>query len=691
VDINAKRKFVMLKIRSILAGDHRFLNWGLVFLSLFLIGISVYLKKWLFLKGGLFLLGFSSGLISIPSSILLAILLLPALEIPTLLLGIPNQFLIDWVMIGTGLHLFRGFSTLKIHILIPSLLLLGLGMAILFLPEFYSIAQLAGDDLSLLALLKTFKSSFYLWDIQNNPFHSISVAFGLFSTSFFIIGVGRWVTKALKINRQKLITCISLSSLLPCIWGILQMPKIGLLPIINTVDIGGTFQNGNHLSYFAGLIILVQLIALSLQPSGMRRVMHGLVLSLGIFCLFLGQGRTAILALGISLVCLIPLAVDLPKRALWSRQAFLFALFVSAVAVGTFYFLDFKNFSGLLELEKIIQSGHYTDLLYAGGRTGIYKASYDFIANHWLFGMGQGYFFNKAGLDLELHSILPDWTLGVGLPILFLSLVPFFYRIPSVCRAAYRSADMSKKLALVALIYICLSTFPDVYFSFRSLLAMSLAVLLLIDPKDLKPIGNRTYGFLSLVILVIGGASIVSPHFRPFVFKIYPEEVQPVSSSTPVIIGSKVEYPLSPVATFNWTSVGARIELTHECKGLLIHSPFKQSGHTISYRSAGLHDIYPDMNFAKAKTLFEGAPNFELSVGETMWRSVCFCSSSEQTKYIDLLSSRANYINFSKSLNTPPDRRYVGFKISAFKPNLDPNSKENGEKLLPISCERINI
>ena len=100
----------MLKNKSFLNGDFKYLNWGLVFFSIFLIGVSLYLQKWLFLKGGLFLLAFSTGLISIPSTVLLAFFLIPALEIPTLLLGIPNQFLIDWVMLGAGIHLFRGLS-----------------------------------------------------------------------------------------------------------------------------------------------------------------------------------------------------------------------------------------------------------------------------------------------------------------------------------------------------------------------------------------------------------------------------------------------------------------------------------------------------------------------------------------------------------------------------------------------------
>jgi hypothetical protein len=420
-------------------------------------------------------------------------------------------------------------------------------------------------------------------------------------------------------------------------------------------------------------------------------LLHTLILSLGVFCLFLGQGRTAIIALFLASASTIPIVFLQSWNKQLKSKILLFSFLLISVGAGSFYILDFKNFSGLVELEEIFRKGNYSALLYAGGRTGIYQASFDFLSRHWLFGMGQGYFFNKAGYGFELHSVIPDWILGVGVPILCLSFFPFFYRLLFLIRNTYQSKDLSKKIVLAGLIYIFLSTVPDVYFSFRSLLVVSLAFLLFVDHSDLKPISWRTYATLFMLVVGLGGASFASPHFRPLVFKTYPEEVQAMTPNLPVTTERKVEFIDTPLSNFSWTSIGTRLTVGPECLGFLFNSPFQQTGHKIAFRSGLERDIHPDINYEKAKKLFKMASEIELGVGATLWRSICFCNSSEETKFVDLLSSRGNYINFSKSLNTPPDRRYVGFKISAFKPNLDPNSSEVGEKLLPIACERINI
>jgi len=259
-----------------------------------------------------------------------------------------------------------------------------------------------------------------------------------------------------------------------------QTAGLAGFPIQFTVDIGGTFQNGNHLSFYAGLMLIVTFVAFQVFAFGLvYRVLLAIFAIFSLYVLWLGQGRSSFFAL---VLCTLYQVARMTSRLEKKTRIFFLAIgAVIIVGLFTALFVFQSTFPALIAKLGIPSLTYYFEglatvsndsplgIFLIGGRERNIILGLEYLRSAWLWGIGIGNFFSTAGLGFALHnSFLEIWVeLGIfGLAALILGITLF---LQSCARLENRRIALGAHCGILYIILVC---FFDPLLSYRSLLTL---------------------------------------------------------------------------------------------------------------------------------------------------------------------------------------------------------------------------
>ncbi len=468
-------------------------------------------------------------------------------EIPTLRLEIPNQFAIESGILGFisgnmlrfSLRDKDGKQVLNKAITNPFVLPMLFASVLCAVSFAVLIGPMAADLPTQFApryVFLQFTREAFRWDVKSYV-HGPSIAFGM------MIQIGAVIHMIALLNRMsqteslrftaKIVDAIIFGSIAVFAYAFAQFFEIPGFPVVFSVDIGGTFQNGNHLSFFSGFIALLTIWRLndktSLRPT--RSSIFILILLVSIAFMFVGRGRAAILAIVLPLtVFAIYLYINRKdyfrnlSKELRPTLAITGAVVLVLGFVGGFRqiieFLSQDQVSHLYsEVPAILMSSEPWRLLLMSGRDVILSAGIEMFREHWLTGIGLGNFFLNANLNIALHNAYLEWVLESGVFAGFALVVGLGYFLCSLIN--YSRVNFFGALALLATaIYVGLIGLADTILTYRSIFTIVsmcfTALLYRIDPAtDHKLLQPRSVIWtVILIAIAIGLVTILEPQYR---------------------------------------------------------------------------------------------------------------------------------------------------------------------------------
>lgn len=617
--------------------------------------LNLILPVLLFLVGGVF------ALYRPYYAYIAALVITPWFEVATLQLGLPNQFIVEYFWLGVLLSsLYK--KQFNRHIPAHPMLLPCLAAAVFtivkYIPQLIELASISDQGLSLRKLLIAIWQGIFVWDIVNNPFHDLSVIVG-YLLFFGIIVLG---TIHLNKNPQRLahmVFALLLASIPVHAIGFLQA-WTELLSKYGTLYIGATFQNENLYSYYSGIMVILAFYVVFRFNERRPHLILGILTGvLGIIGLVLGRGRSAWVALVVALVFSSFLASlhkyfikkDLKKSFSLKKVALVFSLSLLFVFFAALLFKEMIEYKDL----KIFNVVSLDELLEKTKRKHIFLAAWESIQQHPLFGLGQGYFFNKSQTKFEIHNIWLDWSVGFGMwinVVVLLSLIPsLFCFVKKYCDPKSSAAYLFISSSILSYIAIC--TMPDHYFSYRTLLIISGVVLLFIF-YDLPSISKRSIIIWGLMLpAVMGLLTFMSPHTRFNVDQVWAEEQNTESDS----------------GNFQWIALARWLELKpNQCLSTELSSVFP-SGSTLNF--GVLHTAQRLSRFANLsdykRLLRELGEGNKITLSHNKWKKFCWCFPNEaqsEIKLFLLIADKGEYLYLSKN-EFGRDRRFISFGMSS--------------------------
>ena len=258
------------------------------------------------LRGSLLLGSFMVGGISPLTGILLGVFSCVLFESLTLGLELPNQFLHEVVFIGVmggnslrKLMVDRSSFDLDKRVFLHPMVLYCcflLGYAAILVTFFVKQLNIY-YPITYKYFLRSVVQNLMVWDVQRNPYHFLSVAFGVLVNSLFIVLAGSFLRNG-KLTLRLLVLTL-MATVVPCyVFAVGQyLSPYGMLTKYAT-GISGSFQNGNHLSFYASIISILSIYSwLSLERS---KGLSILTLFLSLQLMIVGGGRTAWVAAGLA-------------------------------------------------------------------------------------------------------------------------------------------------------------------------------------------------------------------------------------------------------------------------------------------------------------------------------------------------------------------------------------------------------
>lgn len=592
---------------------------------------------------------------------LLTLLMTPWFELFTLQWGLPNQFIIEYMWLGVliGSVLKNKFShRLPVHPMLLPCIAACVFTLVKYIPQMGELWELSGSGLSIRKLITSLGDNFLIWDIINNPFHDIAVVQG------YAIFVGiLWLCfchiKSNAFSKIRLAWVIVLSSLPVHAVGYLQK-WTKLISLFGTVNIGATFQNENHYSYFSGLILL--LCIYTYRHS--QRVFPGKIISLmiaflSLLGLILGKGRAAWLALVLSFVlalifvALIRLGRGSVKMGK-NHWQYIFR-FTILGAIGTIIVVQIFSLLVRPVDVAIFQNPSLEKLFFASARKPLLLSALESIKLFPFTGLGEGYFFNKAQMRFEVHNIWIDWAMGFGiwiLAVVLISILPIIFRWFSltVIRARVKLGQIFWSSFFLG--YLGLCTLPDIYFSFRPLLIISGVVLYLVfDLNDV--IRKKSLILLGFIIPSLFAAlTFGSPHSRYNLDKSWSWE----------------KHTAPETGRYHWNSLAFWVETQgHQCLRLEIFPILKTGESNFSFTLADEGErLSRFANRTQYKDFLQNKKSGYITLSANQWHKVCWCFTSISKKYLLVLSEKGEYLSLSQS-DFGADNRFISFGVSDTK------------------------
>jgi len=398
-------------------------------------------------------------------------------------------------------------------------------------------------------------------------------------------------------------------------------------------DVAGTFQNGNHLSFYSGLIVFM------LAFLGARGTVpiFASVIGSGLFLLPLvwGIGRTAWIALAIASIGaglfagLGYLRLGKGKRAFWMLAPITFVIAGFFFTKNISWHLNCGADSSICQnsadlLEKIRHSS-VSQLFRAHGRGEVNDSAQVLIAQHPLRGIGIGSFFLGSGHFMEIHNQYLYWLVAFGwLGIIFLAIGVLAFSAHLLARwlAAKSLGGVSEASVNIGFsIYLAVAFFGDSFFMFRefAFIVGCWFVALTTSPEKnrhgspLDGIGRVATVTAIFVAIAIGVSFVWSP-----------QSLIPVSSSS--AIRSTVFHDEGVAQVGPLSSFGRAHELS--CGRALVYSSTNVKSPTISvYMKPWQPNPRTPTNLSQIDLSQLGV---DASVAPTqivggVWNPLCFC------------------------------------------------------------------
>lgn len=577
-------------------------------------------------------------------------------EVPTLHLGLPNQFICEALLIGFSFGSLREMIPtrverfkLSLHPLFFPLVFLSTFIFVQWGVSLFELYQFSYEGISWIKLVKMIGSHIWYWDIEENPVHTLSIMQAYLIQVFFLYSICALIERE-KLKIEDIIKYLLVGSWLIAAYALLQTPFFSLIPIRFSPDIGSTFQNGNHLSYYSGLIILVSFFGLTkAYQRTMFQWICGISCILALFTLIIGEGRTAWIAMILCSLCawLVHIVTFIKlkdfKKILWNL----------AGIVGLVVFLlhiEFSQFSSIIDIVTLLKSGSISEILTAGGRSSHIAIAWHATSANPLNGLGVGLFVRKVASDFEIHSI-PLWLVVSFGWIAGLSVVALF--MATAIKSILRNENLQQihtwnALAIISiLIYIILCALPDNYFSYRSLLTVSSLALFISLPSKIWI--NRNYlPYVLLIAVGCGLLSIMSPISTPIAsqtFRYEPNAQTRLGESR--WNGPFLYWEIQPK-----TCIALQIypifprQVTEVYFGVIPNETFINSFHNLS------DHIKIAINHAKGNKIFKNAH----------WQNSCMCNKTnfDANHKAFIMSKKGEYLSLSKH-DYGPDNRFITF------------------------------
>ena len=476
----------------------------------------------------LFGLFFILRLISAPFAFHFLVILLPLLEVFTLQSGYPNQFVIEFGIVGFVLgHLTmtkfekKGSNPLaswERHPLALALLFAAVSGLMIWVIGITDFILTNGLPVSRMKLFQGVVSGAFIADVRNNIFHSLSISLGYFITLSALVSLS---------ERPGVYRCTFSSVSSSLVFGGWLVAAIGLGQYLTylssdfTVEIGGPFQSGNHISFYLGFITLVALALFLEKPSLVRSGALMLTVAVSITPFFTGRGRTAWvgLAAAFSLFLVGALFWGLKKE----RRLLFALLFMTLIIIAGGYYCfsqgAFSNWfyrNGILNPFELLLSGDLTRIIFAGGRERHILEAINMLISKWPSGIGLGNFMRLSERQAyTIHNTYLAWPVELGFfSVLTVPCVIFLsFRYPLA--AIFEKRNVLFHLAIVSiLVYLGTCLFMDTFFWYRTILnavAIFLFGYLLSSHALSKPMSSTFFYGTVLVALVQGFFSLASP------------------------------------------------------------------------------------------------------------------------------------------------------------------------------------
>ncbi len=587
-------------------------------------------------------------------------------EIPVLRLGYPNMFLSDVTLLACCSALaIRGFSLgeraswgkLEYHILYLPLLFACGQIAVSWLISMADLYSMSYEGFRWQRLLSMLVRRTWYWDIRNNPLHSISIVIG-YGIQLLWIQALFFSQQRLKLERGFYIAALGCGALPVLLYALGQF--FALLPLIYAVDIAGTLQNGNHLSFYAGLIALASLMVLPeiIAQKKWWLLMPGAILFAGaIFGVIVGRGRTVWIALPLTIFGIFSLQL---LRWSWQyslKPARLLAASVAAVlGVGVGCYVLLSHWAGARayltpELYEVLLHPSLRKIAFAGGREAHLLVAWQEAFQLPWTGIGTGNFFLKSGYEFDIHNPVFSWIVELGwltLPLLLLMGGWLSWRLARLTGRVFTSKDEVFSLLVMVGIYpyVALGGLLDNFASYRSLLAVCTVALSF--PLFFYPWAARSRRFSRLALLggiTLGLVSLASPQTRPYLGQVWREEGLDYLWHGPLL----------------WVDLNPG-----ECQQIELRLPFPRGKTVFSLRMVPVVESPSrSANLTKNRQFFAASPREEISLSNSQWHQLCFCNEdfAQETRVaVGLFSHQGEYLSLSQH-NYAHDDRFISFAI----------------------------
>lgn len=424
----------------------------------------------------------------------LALFLMPLLEVPVLLLGASNQFLIEFVLGGFigGCVLRFGRKLLAeqdspvaviwYNPFFAGLFFLVPAVVLAWLVQFAEYRTWAPGAFDRLRLFQLFSRNLFIWDQSLNPLHSLSIALGLLVIFCFCLWFHFLLANRI-VKARLALRVLMASAMVTVAYIIIDQVNVLRINELLMSDVFGPFQNPNHGSFFGGLII--GLVAwLGIYQGRALPKLWQLAFFVALFGVFLlGGSRSSLIAAVAMTVAVILMwrqlilkpegrRLAVGRLVIWCLLGFL----ASVMLLTVDYVLWGRDGGGVSQL--VI--GTIGRVATAGGREHI-SLALEMFADHWLTGIGFGSFFARGGIGYEIHNSYISWFTEFGI-LALPAIVLVFMLATATLRQRYHAGEPDAVMMQSWFLgYAAIVIFMDPVFSYRSLFLV-FAVIMVLSP-----------------------------------------------------------------------------------------------------------------------------------------------------------------------------------------------------------------
>jgi O-antigen ligase len=460
-------------------------------------------------------------------------------EIPILHLGLPNQFLIESGIIGFvgGVALRRPNSWTPIRKLgyhpLSAILVFSIVAGLVSSPISWGYWSSEAPIRELARAFTYIVPRIFNWDSSDIFSHSWSIMLGFLiqlSLAAAILGIRERVELDGRSEPLELNTVLTafVMGVFPVVgFALAQRLELSFAPVKFSPDFGGTFQNGNHLSFYAAFIFLFCIYLLAQRTFGRIwcRIAVFLAASASLVGIFLGRGRSTWIALVVLGVIGIGMGFLRSVRAKSSRESLIIfgaaIASVSSVVVGSIaYYRSVMTPEEQAIVGQVIilfSEGRWFELITVSGRELAYSIALVALKAKPLTGVGLGQFFSLSGLQIDLHNTYLNILVELGV----LSFVPLMFGLyATLLLVRYaKNQPASRRILIVSIIVLCAVVgLGDVPFHYRSLLTMLTIFFASVMPMQ-SQVERPDFWWKPVIVagLFAGGLALFMPQVRHLV------------------------------------------------------------------------------------------------------------------------------------------------------------------------------